>query len=387
MFFAVAISVLFIIHGYVAWRILPALGLTLIQSLLAYTLVFIVGLFPIVPILMRLNGSESKLLDKFSILGYTSLGFFVLSFIILLFKDIFLNALSFIQYLSNNQETLDNSRREFIKRSLSIGTVGISGLASAYGYYHARKGPRIIEQNIFIYNLPEQFENFEIIQISDLHVGPTIKRHYVEDVVEKVGTANPDLIAITGDLVDGSVKYLRDDVEPLKELKAEFGTFFVTGNHEYYSGVDMWLDETNRLGMINLINDYRILSKDNSSIAIAGITDYRAHQIKPSHKSSPKSAVKSLDKDIIKIMLAHQPNSIYAVHEAGVHLQLSGHTHGGQFWPFIYPTKLANSYLAGHYDHYGTQIYVNRGTGYWGPPLRIGVPSEITLIRLRRKSS
>ena len=167
MFFAVAISVLFIIHGYVAWRILPALGLTLIQSLLAYTLVFIVGLFPIVPILMRLNGSESKLLDKFSILGYTSLGFFVLSFIILLFKDIFLNALSFIQYLSNNQETLDNSRREFIKRSLSIGTVGISGLASAYGYYHARKGPRIIEQNIFIYNLPEQFENFEIIQISD----------------------------------------------------------------------------------------------------------------------------------------------------------------------------------------------------------------------------
>ena len=136
--------------------------------------------------------------------------------------------------------------------------------------------------------------------------------------------------------------------------------------------------------MTNLINEHRLITKNGKHIAIAGITDFRAHQIIKSHRSNPKKAIKSVDKTTTKIMLAHQPNSIYSVHDAGVDLQLSGHTHGGQFWPFTYPTKLANAYLAGHYNHDGTQIYVNRGTGYWGPPLRIGVPAEITLIRLKK---
>ena len=230
-----------------------------------------------------------------------------------------------------------------------------------------------------------EFENFTIAQISDLHIGSTLKRPYVERVLSKVEQLNPDLIAVTGDLIDGSVDYLRKDVEPLKDMIANYGTYFVTGNHEYYSGVDQWLDETNRLGMINLINDNNIISKQGQKIAIAGITDYRAHQIKPDHRSNPKKAIESIPDKMIKIMLAHQPNSIHAVHDAGVDLQLSGHTHGGQFWPLTYPTKLANAYLAGYYDHYGTQIYVNRGTGYWGPPLRLGVPSEITLFRLKKK--
>jgi len=172
---------------------------------------------------------------------------------------------------------------------------------------------------------------------------------------------------------------------PLKDMIAPFGTYFVTGNHEYYSGVDLWLDETDRLGMKNLINSNELISRSDDQIAIAGITDLTAHQIKPSHKSDPGLALRSVPDNITKIVLAHQPNSIHSVHEIGADLQLSGHTHGGQFWPFTYLTKLANPYIAGFYDHYGTQIYVNRGTGYWGPPLRIGVPAEITLIRLKKK--
>ena len=385
MFFIIAIGMLWIMHGYVAWRFIPALGFSSSQTILAYTAVFILSLLPILPIALRMSGNESKLIDRFSFVGYTSLGFFTLSFFIFVAKDLVLQLIALLGHIIDEDNPFDNSKRDFIKKSISISMITLAGSATVYGFYSARKGPFIIKHDIYIKNLPEAYENFSIAQISDLHVGPTIKRPYVEDVLEKISHLNPDFIAVTGDLVDGSVKYLRSDLQPLKDMIAPYGTFFVTGNHEYYSGVDQWLDETDRLGMKNLINTNEIISKSGDEIAIAGITDLNAHQINLSHRSDPELALASLPKDIIKIVLAHQPNSIHAVHKVGADLQLSGHTHGGQFWPFTYPVKLASTYIAGYYDHFGTQIYVNRGTGYWGPPLRIGVPAEITLIRLKKK--
>ena len=385
MFFIIAIGMLWIMHGYVAWRFIPALGFSSSQTILAYTAVFILSLLPILPIALRMSGNESKLIDKFSFVGYTSLGFFTLSFFIFVAKDLVLQLIALLGHIIDEDNPFDNSKRDFIKKSISISMITLAGSATVYGFYSARKGPFIIKHDIYIKNLPEAYENFSIAQISDLHVGPTIKRPYVEDVLEKISHLNPDLIAVTGDLVDGSVKYLKSELQPLKDMIASNGTFFVTGNHEYYSGVDQWLDETDRLGMKNLINTNEIISKSGDEIAIAGITDLNAHQINLSHRSDPELALASLPKDIIKIVLAHQPNSIHAVHKVGADLQLSGHTHGGQFWPFTYPVKLASTYIAGYYDHFGTQIYVNRGTGYWGPPLRIGVPAEITLIRLKKK--
>ncbi len=384
MFFLVAIFLLAVMHGFVAWRLIPMLNLSPFISYSLYIIIFIFGILPITPIVLRINNIEGKIIDWFSLLGYTSLGFFTLTFCLFILRDLFIPFLNMFYKIFKIEDIFDNSRRIFLKQSLGFGVIGITGTASAIGYYNARKGPSIIKQDIFLDNLPPQFENFTIAQISDLHVGPTIKRPYVEDVLNKISQINPDLIALTGDLVDGSVEYIRSDFEPIKDMIANYGTFFVTGNHEYYSGVDQWLDEIDRLGVINLINDQKIISKGDEIISIAGITDYRAHQIKPSHKSDPFNAIKSVPKNVKKIMLAHQPNSIYDVHKAGVDLQLSGHTHGGQFWPFTYPTRFANAYLAGHYNHDGTQIYVNRGTGYWGPPLRLGVESEITLIRLKR---
>jgi len=383
VFFLVAISILAVMHGYVAWRLIPMLNLSSFISYFLYSLIFILSFLPITPILFRISNIESKFIDWFSLFGYTSLGFFTLSFCIFIIKDLFIPITYIINRIFKIEDIFDESRRSFLKQSLGVGIIGITGTASAFGYYNARKGPSIIKQDIYLNNLPPKFENFTIAQISDLHVGPTIKRPYVEDVLNKISQINPDLIALTGDLVDGSVEYIRSDFEPIKDMIANYGTFFVTGNHEYYSGVDQWLDEIDRLGVINLINDQKIISKGDEIISLAGITDYRAHQIKPSHKSNPFEAIKSVPKKVKKIMLAHQPNSIYDVHKAGVDLQLSGHTHGGQFWPFTYPTKFANAYLAGHYNHDGTQIYVNRGTGYWGPPLRLGVQSEITLIQLK----
>ena len=384
MFFIIALGILWLIHGYVAMRTLPAFDIPPTYLNWGYFLIFLLSMLPLLPILLRYTGNEARMIDRISLVGYTSLGFFVLSFIILIFKDLFLQIVEACEYLFRSQNIVDNSKRTFIKKSLSIGVIGISSSGTIYGFYSSRKGPKVIDQDIFIKNLPASYENFTIAQISDMHVGPTIKKNYVEMVQKKVENINPDLIAVTGDLVDGSVKHLSKDLEPFQDMIAEYGTFFVTGNHEYYSGVDTWLEETDRLGMINLINENRILSRGGENISIVGITDFRAHQIKSEHRSNPKKAISNLDTGMTKIMLAHQPNSIYSVHDAGVDLQLSGHTHGGQFWPFNYPTKLANAYLAGHYNHHGTQIYVNRGTGYWGPPLRLGVPAEITVIRLKK---
>ena len=385
MFFIIAIGMLWLIHGYVAWRIIPTLGISSSQTNLAYTTVFILSLLPIIPIALRMSGNESKLIDRLSFLGYTSLGFFTLSFFIFVAKDLVLQLIALFSYLINEDNPFDNSKRDFIKKSVSIAMISLAGTGTGFGFYSSRKGPTIMDQDIFLESLPAGFENFTIAQISDLHVGPTIKRPYVENVLKKISHLNPDLIAVTGDLVDGSVKYLKSELQPLKDMIPPYGTFFVTGNHEYYSGVNPWLDETDRLGMKNLINTNEIISKSGDEIAIAGITDLNAHQINLSHRSDPELALASLPKDIAKIVLAHQPNSIHAVHKVGADLQLSGHTHGGQFWPFTYPVKLASTYIAGYYDHYGTKIYVNRGTGYWGPPLRIGVPAEITLIRLKKK--
>jgi len=385
MFFIIALGVFLLMHGYVGWRIIPTLNLNSFQYVLAFVIVFIFSFMPLIPILLRINGHESRLVDRLSFLGYTSLGFFTLSFLALLTKDVLVQCISIINRFIKIEQVADNSKREFLKQSVAgVSILGFTGIASAYGLYNSRKGPTVIKQDIYLDRLPTEFENFTIAQISDLHVGPTIKRPYVEDVLKSIGRINPDLIAVTGDLVDGSVSYLRNELDPFKDMIARYGTYFVTGNHEYYSGVGPWLDATDQLGMTNLVNTNQVILKSNNKIAIAGITDFRAHQIQTNHKSDPQLALSSLPKDIIKIVLAHQPNSIHAVHDAGADLQLSGHTHGGQFWPFTYAARLANIYMAGHYDHYGTQIYVNRGTGYWGPPLRLGVPSEITLLRLKK---
>ena len=384
MFFIFALIILWIIHGYVAIRFISPFDISFLKSFFFYSIVFILSIIPILPLLLRMNGGESKLLDKFSLIGYTSLGFFTLSFFLFLTKDFFYQIVSIYEKLFQNIEPIVDSKRDFLKKAMSIGMISLAGSASLYGFRMARDVPSIIYKNIYLKNLPDEFEKFKIAQISDLHVGPTIKKPYVESVLTQISYLNPDLIAITGDLVDGSVKHLKSELEPMAEMIAPYGTFFVTGNHEYYSGVDQWLDETDRLGMKNLINTNEILTINDSKIVLAGVTDYRAHQIKPSHKTNPKKALEHLPNDILKIVLAHQPASIFKIHEAGADLQLSGHTHGGQFWPFTYPTKWANPYLEGLHDHNGTQIYVNKGTGYWGPPLRLGVSSEITLIQLRK---
>ena len=252
-----------------------------------------------------------------------------------------------------------------------------------FGLLNARRTARVVERDITLDTLPEALDGFGIVQLSDIHVGPTIKRGYIEAMVKRANGLSADLIVITGDLVDGSVADLRDDIAPLTQLSARHGVYVVTGNHEYYAGADSWVAEFQRLGMQVLLNRHVLLERDGARLVLAGVSDYSAELFNPRHRSDPVAAFAGAPQDAPRILLAHQPRSVKAALEVGCDLQLSGHTHGGQFWPWMHFVQWQQPWVAGLQRVGAMQVYISRGTGYWGPPLRFGAPSEITHIRLR----
>jgi len=266
----------------------------------------------------------------------------------------------------------------------SAAAVPLLALAvTLIGFVNARRVARVVKVEVPIAGLPEDLHGYSIAQISDIHVGPTIRRPYLNAIVTKVNALKPDAIAITGDLVDGSVQRLALHTEPLARLSAPDGTFFVTGNHEYYSGAEQWVAEVRRLGLRVLMNEHVIRRRGNAKLMIAGVTDYTAQLFDPSHKSDPHLAAAGAPDDVaVRILLAHQPRTAPAAADAGFDLQLSGHTHGGQFFPWNLFVPLQQPFVAGLNRVRSLWVYTSRGTGYWGPPKRFGAPSEITLVRL-----
>ncbi|MBW2640308.1 MAG: metallophosphoesterase, partial [Deltaproteobacteria bacterium] len=194
---------------------------------------------------------------------------------------------------------------------------------------------------------------------------------------------NADIFALTGDLVDGTISQLSHDVAPLKNIQSAQGNFFVTGNHEYYFGVTDWVTQIQRLGFSVLLNEFCMIHRGQGSLVLAGVTDYRGGNFLHTHRSDPVKAVAGAPAADVKILLAHQPKSIFDAASAGFDLQISGHTHGGQFYPWNLIVGLNQPFISGLHKYKNMHIYVSRGTGYWGPPVRVGAPSEITLIKLR----
>jgi predicted MPP superfamily phosphohydrolase len=252
------------------------------------------------------------------------------------------------------------------------------------GLWRARRPARVRVVDVPIARLPSDLEGLRIAQLSDLHVGSTLRRAFVERVVHTTNGLAPDLIALTGDVADGFPRALRDDVAPLAALSAPLGKYFVTGNHEYYWDAGAWVRELERLGFSPLVNAHRVLRRGSGRLLLAGVTDLSAPGGGPGPASDPAAAVAGAPESDVRVLLAHQPKSAFAARAVGFDLQLSGHTHGGQYFPFTLLVRLFQPFVAGLHRLEAMWLYVSRGTGYWGPPLRLGAPAEITLIQLTR---
>ena len=359
--------------AYVGWRLLS--GLSLGPVAIAACIVLLIGCCLFIPFSMRTRALQNrKLADRLAWVGLTAMGFFSSLFVLTLLRDVVL--LGAYLLLSGEQARL------WVEPSAQA-TLYFSLFVTLAGLVIARRRPGVVEIKIPVVDLPLALHGFSIAQISDVHVGPTIKRGFVEGIVRRVNELKADLIAVTGDLVDGSVQQLSAHTAPLAGLTARHGAYFVTGNHEYYSGERAWTEEIRRLGLRVLKNEHVVLKHDGASLILAGVTDYSAHHFDPAQRSDPAAALRGAPIDAgAKVLLAHQPSSAMAAANAGYDVQISGHTHGGQFWPWNLFVHFFQPFSSGLHRLKNLWIYVSRGTGYWGPPNRFGVPSEITRIRL-----
>jgi len=359
--------------AYVGWRLLS--GLSLGPVAIAACIVLLIGCCLFIPFSMRTRALQNrKLADRLAWVGLTAMGFFSSLFVLTLLRDVVL--LGAYLFLSGEHARL------WVEPSAQA-TLYLSLFVTLAGLVIARRRPGVVEIKIPVVDLPLALHGFSIAQISDVHVGPTIKRGFVEGIVRRVNELKADLIAVTGDLVDGSVQQLSAHTAPLAGLTARHGAYFVTGNHEYYSGERAWTEEIRRLGLRVLKNEHVVLKHDGASLILAGVTDYSAHHFDPAQRSDPAAALRGAPLDAgAKVLLAHQPSSAMAAANAGYDVQISGHTHGGQFWPWNLFVHFFQPFSSGLHRLKNLWIYVSRGTGYWGPPNRFGVPSEITRIRL-----
>ena len=365
---------LLLLHAYIGARLIPDLAFSpLLQWALAALLLASWLLMPMAFLARRIR--RQPLSDRLAWAGLLLMGLFSSLFVLTLLRDL-LGAAAWVVSLAWPLPA-------WLAPASALAVPLLAALLTLWGYVNARRTAQVVRVDVPIAGLPPALHGFSIAQISDLHVGPTIKRGYLQAIVARVNALDADMVAVTGDLVDGSVQHLAVHVAPLAALRSRHGTFFVTGNHEYYSGAQAWIDELRRLGLCVLMNEHVLLRRGDATLALAGVADYSAHHFDAAHRSDPQAAIAGApDEARVRVLLAHQPRSAPAAAAAGFHLQLSGHTHGGQFLPWKWFVRLQQPFTDGLNRWQQLWVYTSRGTGYWGPPKRLGAPSEITHLRL-----
>ncbi|MDB5821010.1 MAG: serine/threonine protein phosphatase [Rhizobacter sp.] len=366
-----------LIHLYLAWRLIPALW-AWPAAAVAVALLLVASAWLIPKAMLRRRSVDLARGEQLAFVGMVLMGLFSSLLVLSLVRDIGLLAARAAEgsgLIATPFPALDSPT--------ALAVVMVALVVTAWGFVNARRTARVKTVIVPIRDLPAGLEGFTIAQISDIHVGPTIKGGYVTSIVTAVNALGADLVAITGDLVDGSVADLGPHVAPLSGLVSRHGTFFVTGNHEYYSGAYAWIDEVRRLGIRVLHNEHVVLDHGMASLLLAGVTDFNGGHFDPTHRSDPQAAMLGAPAaTTVRVLLAHQPRSADEAARAGFQLQLSGHTHGGQFLPWNFFVKMQQPFVHGLHRVRDMWVYISRGTGYWGPPKRFGAPSEITRLRL-----
>jgi predicted MPP superfamily phosphohydrolase len=280
----------------------------------------------------------------------------------------------------------DGSRRVFTARVLASAALASVGGVTAAAIQATRGRIAVKRVEIVLQRLPPSLDGTRIVQMCDMHVGGLLGREFVERVVRTANDLAPDIIAVVGDLVDGTVEQLRPALVSMASLRARHGVFFVTGNHEYYSssGARAWMDELDRMGLQVLRNQRVAIGNGPEGFDLAGVPDHGASRFpKDGPAEDIAGALAGRDPSRAVVLLAHQPVSIHKAASLGVDLQLSGHTHGGQIWPWGALVRLQQPFIRGLHRIGESQLYVSCGTGFWGPPMRLGAPAEITEIVLR----
>lgn len=371
--------ILVLSHFYMFVRISYYLQLTSDQRLFVALLLGSFSLLTliVVPVSRMLPRTAATILAW---IIYPWMGFALLMFVTLLATDMvwFLFKLVPVSHIPE--------RRLLLQHCFGVVALGVTGILGGLSLWNGLRSVTVKPLTVALSRLPKSLDGFRIVQITDLHVGPLINGDWLRRVVNKVNALKPDLIVITGDLVDGSVEELRHHVAPIADLYAPHGTYFITGNHEYYSGVEQWCAHVTNLG-VRVLRNERVsitVGSEDSSFDLAGVDDWGSRHFPGEGPNLPK-ALAGRDPNKALILLAHQPAAAHEAAAHGVDLQLSGHTHGGQIWPFTYLVYLQQPYTKGLYRHGNTetQVYVSAGTGFWGPPMRFGTSAEITHITLR----
>ena len=377
VFLAVVTSVAAFLHYYLWARLVRDAGLPSPWFGIATGVIVSLGAVTTLgPVLSRVSPRAVSL--PISWIGYVWMGVVFFLFLLLLGGDV----VRLVSWLVSRGQEVDPDRRVFLSRVLGIGAAaGALGLGGA-SLWSALTPVAVKHVPLRLSRFPSGLGAYKIVQLTDLHVGPTLGKAWLEDIVRRTNALDPDLIAITGDLVDGSVADLAAHVAPLGDLRARDGVFFVTGNHEYYSGVEAWLDHIRTLG-VRVLRNERVPIRAADGFDLAGVDDYTAEGMADGHGMDIRRAMHGRDSERAVVMLAHQPKAVELASQHDVDLMLSGHTHGGQIFPWGHAVRLQQPYVAGLFDHGPTKLYVSCGTGYWGPPMRLGSPAEITLLELR----
>lgn len=282
-------------------------------------------------------------------------------------------------------KAVTDERRAFLRNSSRWGVLGATAGMFGYAAQRALADPTVVHVSVAIQNLPEALNGLTIAQISDVHIGQLQgEMAYVAKIIATVNALNADIMTVTGDVVDGSVNRLASAVAPLAGLKSKYGTFFVTGNHEYYSGATAWIEHFKTLDWRVLQNEHEVVNINGTPLVIAGVQDLKAGNVIKEHACNPKAALDNAPTDAFRLLLAHHPSTAELTDGLNVDLQLSGHTHAGQYFPATWIVQLVHKFSKGLNKNKDGWVYVNSGTGYWGPPLRsTDVSGEITLLTLK----